>query len=121
MAMKRVVAALAGVILTVVAGACLDDSITGTRPFTFSINATPTTVLVSEDVTFRYEATGTDLRIIWFDYGDGTADTVLLGFTILEADGTLTHAFETTGSFSVLGRVRAQAGLDSARITIQVN
>lgn len=104
----------------VVAG-CIDDSITGTRPLSFSMSASATTVLVNTDVTFAYAATGTQLQHVWVAYADGEADTVFFGGNILMAEGTLTHAFATTGSFVVSGGARAMAGTETQQVTIQVN
>ena len=119
--MKR--KAMAVVLLLTAGGVagCIDDSITGTRPLSFSMSATATTVVVNTDVTFSYKATGTGLRYVWVHYGDEAADTVPLGGNILEAEGILTHTFATTGSFVVSGGARAVAGTETQQITIQVN
>ena len=119
--MKRTAMAVVLLLTAVVVAGCIDDSITGTRPLSFSMSASATTVVVNTDVTFAYEATGTQLQYVWVDYGDGAADTVPLGGNILLAEGSLTHAFGTTGSFAVSGGARGSAGTETQQVTIQVN
>ena len=119
--MKRTAMAVVLLVTAGVVAGCLDDSITGTRPLSFSMSASATTVVVNTDVTFSYQATGTRLQRVWVDYGDEAADTVFFGGSILAAEGSLTHAFATTGSFVVSGSAWAFAGTKTQQITIQVN
>lgn len=118
----RGAAATALAFSTVVTAACLDDSITGMRPLSFTLSASTTTAVVDEEVTFNYAATGTNLRLIWIDYRDGSAaDTVLFGGGAIEAAGDLTHAFTTAGSFIVAAGALTGVGEETAEVTIQIN
>ena len=61
----------------VAVSACLDESITGTRPLTLTISVDPSTVVVDEVVTATYDATGTGLVGIIVNWGDGVVDSPL--------------------------------------------
>ena len=99
---------------------CLDDSITGTRPLTFNITADVSTATVGQTVTFSFAATGTLLRSVSIDFGDGEVDTNTY-FGPVEVTGQAAHAFASTGVFLVRGEALAAAGSASGEITITVN
>ena len=100
--------------------ACLDDSITGTRPLSFSVTADVTTPVVGQDVTFSFEAGGTGLRSVAIDFGDGVTDTTSY-FGPVAATGQVLHAYTSTGIFLVRGTAVANAGVASDEITVTVN
>ncbi len=100
--------------------ACLDDSITGTRPLSFSFTADVTTPMVGQDVTFSFAATGTGLSRVAIDFGDGVVDTTTYVGPI-EATGQAIHAYGSTGIFVVRGEAVANAGVASDEINVTVN
>ncbi len=102
-----------------VLGACLDD-VTGVRPLTFSLEASPTTASVGDSVSFEYEATGTGLAIIFLDYGDATADTLTFDAP-LEIGGFLRHAYDSAGTYEVVGIAVANAGQARDTVNVTVN
>jgi hypothetical protein len=107
-------------VAVVALAACLDDSITGTRPLAFSMTASTQTASVGQDITFSYEATGTALQWVVVDYGDGLADTVFTSSNVVEASGTLTHAYDLTGDFLVSGKAENFTGTRTQEIDIEV-
>ena len=118
--MSRIIVTLMAVALLGVITACLDDSITGTRPLSFDITADVTTATVGQDVTFSFAATGTGLRFVSIDFGDGVVDTTAYAGPI-EVGGQAVHAYSSTGVFVVLGEAFANAGVASEEISITVN
>ena len=118
--MNRRTVTLTAVALLGVITACLDDSITGTRPLSFDITADVTTTTVGQVVTFSFAATGTGLRLVAIDFGDGVADTTTYSGPI-EVGGQAIHAFASMGVFLVRGEALAAAGSASEEITITVN
>lgn len=104
----------------VVLAACLDDDITGTRPLTFNLTASTAAAVVGQDITFDYQATGTALYWVVLDYGDGLADTIRAGNNVVEAAGTLTHAYEIAGDFVVAGKAENYTGIESQEIDIAI-
>lgn len=111
-------------LLLLVAGApvaCLNADVTGTRPLTFTMSASDTTTLVDTEVSFVFAATGTALQLVWFDFGDGGADTLLLGGAVVEASGSVMHTFDAVGSYVVSGSTRGVDGTESQQVTIEVN
>jgi hypothetical protein len=71
-------------------------------------------------VTFTYQVKGTSLDGIVIEYGDGVADSV---FTqgAQTATGSVAHAFEVAGSFTVVGRAEdGSTGTATAQIAIVV-
>lgn len=105
----------------VVLGACLDDSITGMRALTFDLSASTGTAVVGQEITFDYAATGTALRWVVVDYGDGLADTVFGGNNVVESAGSLTHAYTLAGDFTVSGKAENFEGTESHEIEIAVD
>lgn len=101
--------------------ACLDADVTGTRPLSFTMSASDTTTMVGTEVTFGFAATGTALQLVWFEFGDGGGDTLLLGGSVVEASGNFMHTYTATGSFVVSGSTRGLAGTESQQVTIEVN
>ena len=100
--------------------ACLDDSITGTRPLTFELSASTATAVVGQEITFDYEASGTALHWVVLDYGDGLADTIFGGNNVVETAGTLTHTYTLAGDFTVSGKAENYTGIRSEEIDIEV-
>ena len=77
--------------LLIAVSGCLDDSITGTRPLTFSFSASPTTASVGQTITFSYEGTGTLIQGVIVEYGDGAIDSVFTPGSVIEVGGVLDH------------------------------
>lgn len=117
--MSRTAATLAAVAFVGTTAACLED-ISGTRPLSFSMTADMTTATVGETVTFSYLATGTGLRRVILDYGDGVVDTMTYPLP-LELTDQVSHAFDNTGAFTVRGEAQANEGNASQELTITVN
>ena len=115
----RIAATLAAATLVGASAACLND-ITGTRPLSFSMTSDVTTATIGQTVTFSYLATGTGLRRVILDYGDGVVDTMTYPLP-LELTDQATHAFDSTGAFIVRGQAEANAGSVSQELTITVN
>lgn len=118
--MSRIFATLVVMAVLGATTACLDDSITGTRPLSFSVTADLTTPAVGQEVTFSFAAAGTGLRSVAIDFGDGVIDTTSY-FGPLEATGQVLHAYGSAGVFVVRGEAVANAGVASDEITITVN
>jgi hypothetical protein len=117
--MSRATVTLGAVALVAATAACLDD-ISGTRPLTFSMTADVTTATVGQTVTFSYLATGTGLRRVILDYGDGVVDTATYPLP-LELTDQAFHAFDLTGTFTVRGEAQANDGNASQELTVTVN
>jgi len=118
--MKATWLALALTALMIVGSACLDDSITGTRPLSFNFTADPTSASVGQTVTFSYAATGTRIQGVIVEYGDGSADSVFTPGTVVEVEGVLEHAYEITGTFQAVGRLETTQTFLADTVTIQV-
>ena len=116
---RRTVTLVAATLLGTIT-ACLDNSVTGTRPLSFDITADVTAPTVGQDVTFSFAATGTSLRLVSIDFGDGAADTTTYVGPI-EVTGQAIHAFASMGVFVVRGEAFAAQGSTSDEITITVN
>ena len=133
-----IISALA--LLVVSASACLDDSITGLRELSMVLTSDRTIVSVGDSVNFEYSAEGTGLVSVRVEYGDGGEDFVLVsssgGFEEPEegfrADtlfypgpigvrGPLTHAFDSVGTFLVIGYAVGAAGVASDTVALTVN
>jgi hypothetical protein len=104
----------------VVASACLDDSITGTRPLSLSVTVAPS-ANVNELVTAQYSATGTGLFNLIVDWGDGVVDSLPLSGIVVEISGPVEHTYAVTGSFDITGTVEARNGTISDQAAILVN
>lgn len=101
--------------------ACLDDSITGTRPLSLTISANPQVALVDEVVTVSYEVAGTGLLGVILDWGDGVVDSLTFNGLAVEATGFFEHAYPVAGSFDIVGTAEAQNGTVSASTAVQIN
>ena len=118
--MKATWPALALTTLMIVGSACLDDSITGTRPLSLSFTADPTSASVGQTVTFRYAATGTRIQGVIVEYGDGSVDSVFTPGTVVEVEGVLQHEYEISGTFQSVGRLETSQTFLADTVTIQV-
>ena len=116
---RRTVTFVAAALLGVIT-ACLDDSITGTRPLSFDLTADVTTPTAGQDVTFSFAATGTLLRSVFIDFGDGAVDTTTYVGPVT-VTGQAIHAFDSIGVFVVVGEAFGAAGSVTEEITITVN
>ena len=101
--------------------ACLDDSITGTRPLDFSLTADVATATVGQDVTFLYDAQGTGLRLVRIDWGDGMADSATFSAATVEGAGDFMHSFGLAGTFIVRGEAVTFIGTARDSVTITIN
>lgn len=133
---STIVSALA--VLVVAGSACLDDSITGVRELSMALTAGATVVSAGDSVTFDYTAEGNGLVWVYVEYGDGGADTATFsgGFeepdeevgrtdTLfypdpIEVGGTLIHAFDSVGTFPVVGYAVSAAGVATDTVTLTV-
>lgn len=109
--MKRPLLALSLLAGVGVAAGCLDDSITGTRPLSFSLTASSSTAAVGDSITFTYEATGTSIFGVVMAFGDGVVDTVVAQTpNIVEWSEEVRYAYTAPGTFRVVGRVETAGG-----------
>lgn len=110
-----------GLLLATGTAACLDDSITGTRPLSFSLSVSPGTALVGDSVEFEYEATGTAIYGVVLAYGDGAADTVFAETSNeVERFGTLRYAYDAAGTFEVIGSVFTSIGSRADTVAVEI-
>ena len=108
-------------VVVLVATSCLDNSITGVRSLTLTLTVEPATALVGDSITFRYEATGTDLSTIQLDYGDGETGSVpSLGAGAVDMTGLLKHAYAAAGSYVATGTAYDNTGALSQEVTVQI-
>lgn len=100
--------------------ACTDVTFEGGGPVAIQLTADRTSVPAGGSVTFTFDAKGTFLNGVIVNYGDGVEDSVpALGAQT--ATGSLTHAFELSGSYTVVGRAEDDAtGIATAEVVIQV-
>lgn len=108
-------------LVCLVMAACLDDSITGTRPLTITIDFDVDSALVNEVVTANYSATGSGMAGVIVNWGDGVVDTLPLSGTAVEVTGPADHTYVVAGTYDVEGTVRAQNGTLSAQTTITIS
>lgn len=101
-------------------GACLDDSITGTRPLSIQIIASTTTPAVGAAVDFEFLAQGRGLSLVVLNYGDGGVDSVTFSGPV-EAGGDLVHTYTVAGMFTVVGEATGIEGITADSLTITVN
>ncbi|MEX2466873.1 MAG: hypothetical protein WD995_08175 [Gemmatimonadota bacterium] len=120
--MRRPVATFALLFATVaVSAACLDDSITGTRPLTFSLSAENPTAAVGDSVSFIFSATGTSIFGVLLLYGDGASDTIPTeSASTVEWAAGATHVYEEPGTFSVIGRLETGAGSQTDTVEVEI-
>ena len=132
-----IISALA--LLVVAASACLDDSITGVRELSMVLTLGRTIVSAGDSVNLEYSAEGTGLVSVYVEYGDGGADTASFsggfeepGEDAWNADtlfypgpigvgGRLTHAFDSVGTFLVIGYAVGAGGVASDTVALTVN
>lgn len=118
---KTTRSALVLIALMLAGSGCLDDSITGTRPLTFSFSADPTSASVGQTIIFSYQATGTRIQGIIVEFGDGAVDSVFTPGTVVLVSGTMEHEYTTAGAFEVVGRLETSQAFLSDTLTIQVD
>lgn len=115
-------AAVLGLLLAASTTACLDDSITGTRPLTFSLEVDRSSALVGDSLVFTYNATGTSIFAVIMNYGDGVIDTLRTGSTNqVERRESVGYAYETAGAYEVIGRVLTGIGERADTVDVQIN
>lgn len=100
--------------------ACLDDSITGSRAISITLEVEPATTPVDESVTFTFVATGTDIAAVLVDFGDGTADTLTYPNPVEVADER-SHTYTAPGSYTAVGTVVTPSGRGTDEVVVTVN
>jgi hypothetical protein len=107
-------------VFVVASSACLDDSITGTRPLTMDLEVSPASAAVGEDVTARYATTGSGIYGVVVTWGDGVADTIPYSGIAVEATQPVVHRFAAPGTFLIRATVTAGNGTlaDTASVVI---
>ena len=80
-----------------------------------------TATTVGQSVVFSYEAEGSGLSQVTIAFGDG--DTYARNFppASVQANGFTSHAYESTGTFTVRGEAIDVRGVSSHEVTITVN
>jgi hypothetical protein len=120
--MRRPLYLFASFVAVGIAAGCLDDSITGTRPVSFTLVAEPASAPVGDSITFTYTATGTSIYGVVINYGDGVIDTISAESpNQVERTESLRYAYASAGSFQVIGRVESAAGIRSDTVEVQVS
>lgn len=119
--MTRIGLTLVAFVLVAATAACLDDSITGTRTLGLTLSSDLTTAAAGENITFGYDAQGTQLRRVYMDFGDGMADSTTFEGTALEASGQFVHSYAIAGMYVVRGRAVAQAGTATDSVMVTIN
>ena len=108
-----------------VMGCLLDGPLDEVTPTEFILMVDQSTRAVGEDFSFTYDAQGTALNRVVIEFGDGNSqsDSTFFGvFQSAEMDGTMVHAYDSAGSYTVIGWVEDLAvGADSAQVTVEVN
>lgn len=100
--------------------ACLDDSVTGTRPLGFTISASPTSVPVGDTVHFDVTGQGTNVVAIIVAFGDGAEDTLTYPGALEVVDIT-EHAYDAPGSYEAVGTIVASNGQLSDEVVVTVH
>ncbi len=101
--------------------ACLDDSITGTRPLSFSLSVSPATAVVGDSVDFEYDATGTAIYGVVLAYGDGAADTIFAETSSeVQRAGVMRYAYDEAGTFEVVGSVVTSIGTRADTVQVEI-
>lgn len=114
-------AAVFGLLLAAATTACLDDSITGTRPLTFSLSVNSSTAEVGDTLTFSYEATGTGIFGVILTWGDGAVDTIQAESpNQVERREQVPYAYEMPGSFQVIGQVVTSVGTRGDTVQVEI-
>lgn len=112
-------------LVVVAAAACLDDSITGARPISFTLSAPIATAQVGDSLTFEVSATGTGILGVVMSYGDGTVDSLDVaaqsgGGNIVEYFDQPRYAYTTSGTFEVIGQLVTSAGSRSDTVQVEI-
>lgn len=95
--------------------ACVEGIVSGGRPLSIELTATPTRAAVGDSVEFAAEASGTNLIILRLDFGDGVRDS-------LAAEGAVgatlkrKHAYDEEGAYLASAAVLDVS--DSGLITV---
>ena len=80
---------------------------------------------IGEDFSFSYDAQGTALNRVVLEYGDGSTDsdtTFFGGAQSAEMAGIMVHAYDSVGSYTIVGWVEDLAvGADTVILTVDVN
>lgn len=118
--MSRLRLAAAIVTMAAVATGCLDDSITGERPISIELDITPASPMVDENVRAVFNATGTGLRGVLVDWGDGVVDSVAMSGLVVEATSFVDHTYTVAGEYPVTARVEDQTSSQSTTTTVIV-
>ena len=119
--MKRPVTAFAIILAAVTAAACLDNSITGTRPLSFSLTSNVATTNVGDSLTFTFAATGTSIFGVLLSYGDGVVDTLVAeSSSTVEWTQQVRRAYEVPGDFNVIGRLETAVGTRSDTVAVTI-
>lgn len=119
--MRRTLLRLGALLLVATAvSACLDDSITGTRPLSITITPSATSTTAGSSLDFEFFATGRGLSLVTLDYGDGAIDSVTFSGPV-EAGGDLVHTYSAAGMFTVVGAATGIDGVTADTLTITVN
>ena len=113
-------AVAAAMTLALAGTACLDDSVTGTRPLTMTLEASATTIDAGQSVTFTYDASGQGITLVTFDYSDGVVDSLTFSGPV-EVGGTVSHVFTTAATYAVTATVSAIQGTEEDNVVITVN
>ena len=106
-----------------VAGCILEDEVVVPTDMNLTVDAS--TKAVGEDFSFTYDAKGTALNRVVVEFGDGNqeSDSTFFGvFQSSEMAGVIVHAYDSTGTFTVVGWVEDLAvGADTVQLTVTVN
>jgi len=115
-----VISCLAALAIT---GCILEDEVVIPTDMNLTVDAS--TKAVGEDFSFSYDAQGTALNRVVVQYGDGNQDSDSTFFGVFqssEMSGVMVHAYDSTGTFTVVGWVEDLAiGADTVELTVTVN
>lgn len=103
-----------------VIASCFDESITGFRPLSFLLSVTPETTTVDASVNVDFSATGTQIRLVIIDFGDGASDTIAYQDPV-EVSDRMSHAYSATGVYTVSGLLVSGSGNKTAEAQVTVN
>ena len=94
------------------------------RPTEITLTVDETTKAAAEEFTFTYAAQGTALHRVVIDFGDGSlqADSTFFSTASATMDGFMRHAYDSTGTYVVIGWVEDLAvGADTTELAVVVN
>ena len=103
---------LGAFVAALVLGGCSEITFEGGGPVTITITPDRTTVPVGGAVTFDVSAKGSILIGVVMTYGDGSSDSLEMAGA-QTASGRFVHAFDTPGTYTVVGSL-----LDSVQGTV---